>query len=108
MKEDTDHKYLITNPEWLTKILDVISTLDANKSASSKSGIQLENVWTRDEFKKALQKHVPNEDLDRLISYLIELNIMVDMGADLLLISFLLKPEYDQKLVNIDLNEWIF
>lgn len=91
----------------MAKILDVLSALEANKSASTKSGVQLENMWTRGDFKKALQKHVQNEDFDRLVSYLIDLNILVDMGADLLLLSFLLKPEYDQKLVNIDLYERI-
>lgn len=103
MKEDSELKYLITSPEWFSKILDVISITLETKQSSSKSGIQLENVWTRVELKKALQKQVPHEDFDRLVSFLIELNILADMGDDLLLPTFLLKPEYDQKLVNRNL-----
>lgn len=97
MKEDSELKYLVTSPEWFSKILDILSTLETK---SAKPGVQLENVWTRDELKIALQKQVPPEDFDRLVSYLVELNILVDMGADSLLPAFLLKQEYDQKLVN--------
>lgn len=108
LKESLESRYLITNPEWLTRVLDVISS--ETPTTSSALTAKFESVfgeklifWTRDELKMALQKLTiitADDDFNGLVAYLIELNILHDLAdSNLLIPTFQLKSEYEQKLV---------